>query len=119
MAIRKMDGGLDAERDVTPMSEIRRHEAIPFEEFCQRYPDWEWSERRRRNRLMYDADGRCWVPMIEPERGLPYGYDEPGFTAAAEEALAEISRRALEEVRNGGGVDFAELDADESFWTDD
>lgn len=119
MAIRKSVDHSEQDHPITPMSEIQRHEAIPFEEFCQRYPDWEWSERRKRNRLMYDADGRCWVPMIEPEHGLPYGYDEPGFTPAVEEALAEISRRALEEVRNGGGVDFAELDADESFWTDD
>lgn len=119
MAIRDLDSESEAEQTVTPMSEIRRHQGIPFEEFCQRYPDWEWSERRKREWLMWDEDGRCWVPMIEPVHGLPYGFDEPGFTPAVEEALIELSQRAIERVRAGGGVDFAELDADESYWHDE
>ena len=105
--------------EVTPMSEIRRHKAMLLEEFNEQYPDWEWSERRRRNRLMWDAEGRAWVPMFDPEHSVEYAYDEPGFTPEAEEALVEHSRRAMERVRAGGGVDFAELDADESFWDDE
>ena len=99
--------------EVTPMSEIRRHKGILFEEFCQRYPDWEWSERRKRDRLMYDEEGRCWVPMVEPVRGLPYGYDEPGFTPAVEEALVEISRKAIEDVKAGRYYTLDDLDAED------
>ncbi len=119
MVLEDVGSNADAGREITPMSEIRRHKALLLEEFDQQYPDWEWSERRRRNRLMWDAQGRAWVPMFEPERGVEFAYDEPGFTPEAEEALVEEARRALAEVRAGGGVDFAELDADESFWADD
>ena len=38
---------------------------------------------------------------------MPYGYDEPGFTPEAEEALVEIARKAAaEEILAGGGVVF-------------
>jgi len=119
MAVRKMDGESDSSRAVTSMSEILRHKALLLSDFNRQYPDWEWSERRKRDRLMWDVEGRAWVPMFDPEYSVPYAYDEPGFTAAAEEALVEESRRALDEVRAGGGVDFRELDQDESFWTDE
>ena len=77
-----------------------------FDEFTREHPDWEWSERRRRNRLMYDEAGCAWVPMFDPDYGVPYGYDEPGFTPEAEEALVEIARKAREEILAGGGVVF-------------
>ena len=98
------------------MSEIRRHKGMLFDEFVRKYPDWEWSERRSLTRLMYDDAGRAWVPMFDPEHRVSYAYDEPGFTPEAEEALVKFSRRAVEEVRAGRGVNFADLDADESFW---
>ena len=119
MVLEDVDSGADTTREVTPMSEIRQHQGMLLEEFNQQYPDWEWSEYRKWDRLMWDAEGRAWVPMFDPEHSVPYAYDEPGFTAAAEEALVEESRRALEEVRAGGGVDFRELDQDESFWNDE
>ena len=67
MVLEDVDSQPDAVRSVTPMSEIRRHKGMLLSEFNQQYPDWEWSERRRRNRLMYDEEGRAWVPMVEPE----------------------------------------------------
>ena len=113
MVLEGVDNQSEATRATTPMSEIRRHKGILFDKFCRAYPDWEWSERRKRNRLMYDEQGRCWVPMIEPESGLPYGYDEPGFTPTVEEALAEISRKAMEEVRAGRYYTLDDLDAED------
>ena len=119
MVLEDVDSQPDAVRSVSPMSEIRRHKGMLLNEFNQQYPDWEWSERRRRNRLMYDEEGRAWVPMVEPVHGLAYAYDEPGFTAEAEEALARHSARVMEEVRAGKFTWFHELDADEDFWNDE
>ena len=119
MVLEDIGSNADAGHEVTPMSEIRRHKALLLEEFDQQYPDWEWSERRRLNRLMWDAEGRAWVPMFDPEYGASYAYDEPGFTPEAEEALVEHSRRAMERVRAGHFVYFDELDKDESFWNDE
>ncbi len=119
MVLEDVDSQPDAVRSVSPMSEIRRHKGMLLSEFNQQYPDWEWSERRRRNRLMYDEEGRAWVPMVEPVHGLAYAYDEPGFTAEAEEALARHSARVMEEVRAGKFTWFHELDADEDFWNDE
>ena len=119
MVARDVDSGSDSAQAVTPMSEILRHKALLLDDFNRQYPDWEWSERRRRNRLMWDAEGRAWVPMFDPEYGAPYAYDEPGFTPEAEEALVEHSRRAMERVRAGNFVYFDELDKDESFWNDE
>ncbi len=106
MALRDVDSESDSTHPVTPMPEIRRHKGMLLEEFTRKHPDWEWSERRRRNRLMYDEVGCAWVPMFDPDYGVPYGYDEPGFTPEAEEALVEIARKAREEILAGGGVVF-------------
>ncbi len=119
MAIRKMDSESEADREVTPMSEIRRWQGMPLEEYAERYPLWaDWM--RNSSGLMYDADGSPWVARWNPELGVAIGAeDEDGLTPAKLDALVELSRRALEEVGAGGGVDFADLDADESFWTDE
>ena len=113
MVSREVDSESDAAAPITPMSEIRRHKGMPFDDFCAEYPDWEWSERRKRNRLMYDEEGRVWVPMFDPEYGSLYAYDEPGFTPEVEEALVEESRRALEEVRAGRFYTLDDLDAED------
>ena len=57
MALRDVDSESDSAHPVTPMGEIRRHKGMLFDEFTRKYPDWEWSERRRRNRLMFDEAG--------------------------------------------------------------
>lgn len=106
MVLEDVDSQLDVARAVTPMSEIRRHKGVPLEEFDRQYPDWEWSEQRQRNRLMWDDEGRAWVPMVEPVHGLPYAYDEPGFTPKAEEALIRLSDKVMEDIRAGKGVIF-------------
>ncbi len=112
------DVNLNPAAQVTPMSEIRRWQGMPLEEYTERYPLWaDWM--RKRSDLMYDADGGAWVARWDPEHGCPIGAeDEEGLTPERLDALVEHSSRALEEVRAGGGVDFAELDADESFWVD-
>ena len=114
MVLEDVDSGADTTREVTPMSEIRQHQGMLLEEFNQQYPDWQWSEYRKRDRLMWDVEGRAWVPMFDPEHSVPYGYDEPGFTAAAEEALAEESRRAFDEVRAGRFYTLDDLDAEDA-----
>ena len=114
MVLEDIGNNADAGHEVTSMSEIRRHKALLLEEFDQQYPDWEWSERRRQNRLMWDAEGRAWVPMFDPDHSVEYAYDEPGFTPEAEEALVEESRRALEEVRAGRFYTLDDLDAEDA-----
>ena len=57
MALRDVDSESDSTHPVTPMAEIRRHKGMLFDEFTRKYPDWEWSERRRRNRLMLRRSG--------------------------------------------------------------
>ena len=118
MAIRKMDGGSDSDREVMPMSEIRRRKSITIDEFDRRYPEYEWTEGRK-GILLQDRHGDLWVPLVDPLHGLYYEFDDPELTPEIEEALAEEVRRAREEILAGGGVDFRELDEDESFWTDD
>ena len=118
MAIRKMDSDSDAGRPVTPMSEIRRRKSIPLDEFDRRYPEYEWSEGRK-GILLKDQHGGLWVPLVDPHHGLYYEFDDPELTPEIEEALAQEARRAREEILAGGGVDFRELDEDESFWADD
>ena len=112
MVSEEVDSRSDA-APVTPMSEIRRHNGMLLEEFNRRYPDWEWSERRKRNRLMWDRQGRAWVPMFSPDYGVPFGYDEPGFTPEAEEALVELARRAREEHRASRYYTLDDLDAED------
>lgn len=101
MALRKTHDNTEPQA-ITPLDEIRRRKGMPFDEFTSKYPDWEWSERRRR-RLMVDELERIWVPTWDPEYGVGIAYDEPGYTPEAEEWIAELSRQALEEVRAGGG----------------
>ena len=119
MVLKDANRESNAAQPVTPMSEIQRHQGMLLDEFARAYPDWEWSERRRRNRLMYDDQGRAWVPMFDPEYGVPYAYDEPGFTPEAEESLLAIARKAREDVQAGRFTWFDELDADEEFWNNE
>lgn len=117
MVARDVDSSGSA-RSVTPMSEIRRRKSITVEEFDRRYPEYEWTEGRK-GILLQDDHGGLWVPLVDPLHGLYYEFDDPELTPEIEEALAEEARRAREEILAGGGVDFRELDEDESFWTDD
>lgn len=117
MVARDVDGAGSA-RSVTPMSEIRRRKSITVDEFDHRYPEYEWTEGRK-GILLQDDHGGLWVPLVDPLHGLYYEFDDPELTPEIEEALAEEARRAGEEILAGGGVDFRELDEDESFWTDD
>ena len=109
MALRDVDSESDSTHPVTPMAEIRRHKGMLFDEFTRKYPDWEWSENRRR-RLMFDEDGRTWVPMFSPEYGVGFAYDEPGYTPEAEERLNEIARKAREDILAGRVTYLDELD---------
>lgn len=118
MAIRKMDSESDGDREVTPMSEIRRRKSISLDEFDRRYPDHEWTEGRK-GILLQDHHGGLWVPLVDPVHGLYYEFDDPELTPEIEEALADEARRARKEILAGGGVDFRELDEDESFWDDE
>ena len=65
MALRDVDSESDSTHPVTPMAEIRRHKGMLFDEFTRKYPDWEWSERRRR-RLMFDEDGLHLGADVQP-----------------------------------------------------
>ncbi|MDE2746902.1 MAG: hypothetical protein OXI41_13080 [Chloroflexota bacterium] len=119
MAIRKMEGEPVPDREVMPMSEIRRWRGMRLEEYVELYPVWaDWMSNH--SQLMYDEDGGAWVPRWDPEVGVGIGWeDDEEFTPDMVEGLIAESKRALEEVRAGGGVDFRELDEDESFWADD
>ena len=119
MVSREVDSESDAAAPITPMSEIRRYKGMRLEEYAELYPVWaEWM--RNNDKLMYDADGRAWVARWNPELGLPIGgEDDEEFTPEVAEALAAEARQAREEILAGGGIDFRELDADESFWNDD
>lgn len=101
MALRKTQGKSDY-RPVTPMAEILRRKGMLFDDFTARYPDWEWSEPRRR-RLMLDDQGRKWVPTWDPVHDVGIAYDEPGFTPEAEEYIVELARKARAEILAGGG----------------
>ena len=52
--------------------------------------------------------------MFDPDYGVPYGYDEPGFTPEAEEGLVELARKAREDIRAGRFTYLDEMD-DEDF----
>ncbi len=118
MVLEDVDSQSEAARAVTPMSEIRRRKSITLDEFDRRYPDHEWTEGRK-GILLQDHHGGLWVPLVDPLHGLYYEFDDPELTPEIEEALAEEARRAREEILAGGGIDFRELDEDESFWADE
>lgn len=109
MVTKDVDRESDSPRSVTPMSEIRRHKALLFDDFTRTYPDWEWSERRRL-RLMFDEEGHCWVPTFNPEFGVYFAYDEPGYTPEAEDRIREIGDKAMEDIRAGKVTYLDELD---------
>ena len=79
MVLKDVDSESDSVQPVTPMAEIRRQKGMLFDEFTRKYPDWEWSDKRRK-RLMFDEQERTWVPMFSPEYGVGFAYDEPGYT---------------------------------------
>ena len=118
MVSREVERESESAREVTPMSEIRRRKSITVDEFDRRYPEYEWTEGRK-GILLQDHHGGLWVPLVDPLHGLYYEFDDPELTPEIEEALAKEARRARKEILAGGGVDFRELDEDESFWTDD
>ena len=96
---------------VTSIDEIRLRKGMPFEEFCEQHPWWEWTESRLARRMI-DDQGRAWVPMWEPDPGVGICYD-PELTPAGEEFIAELSRKAMAEVLAGGGDIFDPNDADD------
>ena len=119
MAIRKMEGESVPDREVTPMSEIRRWKGMRLEEYVERYPIWaDWMSNH--SQLMYDEDGGAWVPRWDPMVRVGIGWeDDEEFTPDHVEGLIRDSKRAMESVRAGNFVYFHELDKDESFWNDD
>ncbi len=112
MAIRKMDSESDGDREVTPMSEIRRRKSISLDEFDRRYPDHEWTEGRK-GILLQDHHGGLWVPLVDPVRGLYYEFDDPELTPEIEEALVEIARKAREDIKAGRYYTLDDLDAED------
>ena len=101
-----LDSKVEGGRPVTPMAEIRRRQAITLAEFERQYPDYEWSEWRRK-KILHDDHGNAWVAMVDPEHGLRYAsFDEPELTPAVEAALSRLAKRALDEVRAGRGIVF-------------
>ena len=112
MAIRKMAGGSDSDREVTPMSEIRRRKSITVDEFDRRYPDYEWTEGRK-GILLQDHHGGLWVPLVDPLHGLYYEFDDPELTPEIEEALVEIARKAREDIKAGRYYTLDDLDAED------
>ena len=94
--------------EVTPMSEIRRHKGMLLDVFTHINPGWQWSEKRL-ERLMHDEQGRCWVPMFDPDYEVYIDYD-PLYTPEAEERMVEIARKAREDVQAGRFTYFDELD---------
>ena len=94
---------------VTSMEEIRARKGMPFDEFCEKHPYWEWTESRM-SRNMVDAEGRVWVPMWNAEHGVPIGRPRD-LTPEADEFLSELSRKALEDSRAGRMWTLDEIDA--------
>ena len=86
---------------VMSMDEIRERRGMPVEEFCASHPWWEWTEARL-GRRMIDSQGRAWVAMWDTEYGVGISY-EPELTPQAEVFIAELARRAREEILAGGG----------------
>ena len=97
---------------LTSMEDIRAQRGMPFDEFCEQHPWWEWTESRLGRRLI-DDQGGVWVPMWAPDPGVGICYDRE-LTPAGEAYIAEISRQAMAEVLAGGGdvFDPDELDDD-------
>ena len=56
MALRNPHGDSQPQL-VTSMEEIRRRKGVLFDDFTDKYPDWEWSERRLKS-LTFDDPGR-------------------------------------------------------------
>ena len=111
MALRDVDSESDSTHPVTPMAEIRRRKGLLFDEFTRKNPGWQWTAKRRKC-LMYDEQGRCWVPMFEPEHGVGIEYD-PLYTPEVEEMFDEISRKAREDILAGRVTYLDELDDDD------
>ena len=111
MVLEDVESQPDAVRSVSPMSEIRRHKGLLLEVFTHINPGWRWSEKRRKE-LMHDELGQCWVPMYDPDYEVYIDYD-PLYTPEAEEALLELSRKAMDEVRAGKYHTLDELDDEE------
>ncbi len=56
MALRNPHGDSQPQL-VTSMEEIRRRKGMLFDDFTDKYADWEWSERRLKS-LTFDDPGR-------------------------------------------------------------
>ena len=111
MALRDVDSESGSPHPVTPMAEIRQHKGMLFDEFTRENSGWQWSAKRRKC-LMYDEQGRCWVPMFEPEHGVGIEYD-PLYTPEVEEMFDEISRKAREDILAGRVTYVDEMDDDD------
>lgn len=113
MAIRKMEGEPVPDREVMPMSEIRRWKGMRLEEYVELYPVWaDWMSNH--SQLMYDVDGGAWVPRWDPEVGVGIGWeDDEEFTPDMVEGLIAESKRALEEVKAGRYYTLDDLDAED------
>ena len=84
---------------LTSMEDIRAQRGMPFDEFCEQHPWWEWTESRLGRRLI-DDQGRVWVPMWDPKYGTGICYDEE-WTPEAERNIAEVLRRLDEDLAAG------------------
>lgn len=113
MAIRKMEGESVPDREVMPMSEIRRWKGMRLEEYVELYPVWaDWMSNH--SQLMYDEGGGAWVPRWNPELGVGIGWeDDEEFTPDMVERLIAESKRALEEVKAGRYYTLDDLDAED------
>ena len=98
MVLEQADNASEA-RPITPMPEIQRHKGMLFDDFTREHPGWQWSEKRRKC-LMFDDQGRVWVPMFDPEYGVGIAYPAE-FTPEAEERFKAISRKARADVLAG------------------
>ena len=103
MVLEQADNASEA-RPITPMSEIRLRKGMLFDDFTREHPGWQWSDKRRK-RLMFDEQGRAWVPMFNPEYGVGIAYPAD-YTPEAEERLNAISRKARADILAGKGVVF-------------
>ncbi len=112
MVSREVEGEPGLEREVTPMTEIRRRKSITVDEFNRRYPEYEWTEGRK-GILLRDDHGGLWVPLVDPLHGLYYEFDDPELTPEIEEALLELAREAREGIKAGRYYTLDDLDAED------